>query len=80
MTDPASQFGTALLLVCITFFPTHSPLVDRVMRWWWFRLSYLILVCMCVVVYTRTTVGILAAILFVMASNVQIVRAASNTP
>jgi hypothetical protein len=79
MTDLASQFGTALLLVCITFFPTHSPLADRVMRWWWFRLSYLILVCLCVIVYMRPTEGLLASILFVMASNVPIVRAAANT-
>jgi hypothetical protein len=79
MTDLASQFGTALLLVCITFFPTHSPLADQVMRWWWFRLSYLVLVSMFVIVYARPTVGILAAILFVMASNVPVVRVASNT-
>lgn len=63
----------SLLVLFVMFFPVRDERVERVMRWWWFRLAWLMLVVV-VSAYDDVLVGLLGALLFVMASNVSTVR------
>lgn len=64
----------SLLVLFVMFFPVRDERVERVMRWWWFRLAWLLLVVVVVSAYDDVLVGLLGALLFVMASNVSTVR------
>ena len=63
-----------LLVLCVMFFPVRDERVERAMGWWWFRLAWLVLLVLVVCVYDDVLLGLLGALLFVMASNVSVVR------
>lgn len=74
MYEQCRVLVVSLLVLFVMFFPVREERVERVMRWWWFRLAWLMLVVVVVSAYDDVLVGLLGALLFVMASNVSTVR------
>ena len=65
----------AVLVLVVSFFPHTSAPIATVMRWWWFRLACLLLLVWCVVTGTISPlIGVLLAIVYVCAANVDNVR------
>jgi hypothetical protein len=60
------------------FFPVRDARVVRLMNWWWFRVAWLLLVVLVTYAYNDAVVGLMGALLFVMASNVSVVRLVSS--
>ena len=74
MYEQCRVVAVSLLVLFMMFFPVREERVARVMEWWWFRLAWLMLLVLVVCAYDDTLVGLLGALLFVMASNVSTVR------
>jgi len=67
-----------LLIFCIVYFPFQNQVVQTVMSWWWFRLAYLILICLYVLILHQHTTAILTSILFVFGASVSSNRLVSK--
>ena len=74
MLEQCRVVAVSLLVLYLTFFPVRDERIERVMKWWWFRLAWLLLVVLVVGVHGDVLVGLLGAVLFIMASNVSTVR------
>jgi hypothetical protein len=78
MYEHLRVLGITLLVLGIMFFPVREERVVRLMNWWWFRVAWLLLVVLVTYAYNDAVVGLIGALLFVMASNVSVVRLVSS--
>ena len=62
-----------MLVLIASFFPHTSTPVATVMRWWWFRVACLALILWCVVA-ASPLIGVLFAVVYVCAANVENVK------
>ena len=68
--DKTFSVYNLLLMGGVVYFPFENAVVHKVMSWWWFRLCYLALVCISVIVLKQNTTALLLSILFVFGASV----------
>lgn len=68
--DKTFTLFNVLLIFCVVYFPFQNHIVQTVMGWWWFRLSFLILIMLYVIVLRQHATAILTSVLFVFGASV----------
>ena len=57
--------GYLLLLIALVYLPGRAPRIQVAMRWWWFRLAF-ILAVLYLIVHVDVVLGLFAAALYVV--------------